>query len=356
MPAEISLQSRWGEKANRRDLSSVRLEMKFLHLFLSFGLVVSSSGQESSEVDFIRYLENPDGTSSLQTAVARFAKNGSIVDLVSVVHLADSEYFDRMNGLLANYDAVLYEMVGGQFNPNQDAAIPSEAGMPDVRSLQKMATTFLGLEYQLDGIDYTKANFVHADIDWVQYQELMVAKNQTFATLFTRALNLAQEGDAEDLPTSEINFSDLFSRILTAVRTGDGSDLKRSLAPMLGDSEDFITQLEGEEGTVIVSERNKVVLQKLSEEMKKDQRGMYAIFYGGGHMPDLERRLLAEGYRKEAVVWMDAWAMDAEADSTGEAGPGVLANPGEFLLELLEQNPEVLGILQQLGTALEGLE
>lgn len=330
--------------------------MKFLLPLLSIGLILPTLAQEAVERDYIRFLESPDGTSSLQTAVARFQKDGSVVDLVSVVHLADSEYFDDMNRLLANYDAVLYEMVGGQFTPGEDSSAPPEAGMPDVRSLQKMATTFLGLEYQLDGIDYSGANFVHADIDWEQYQDLMIAKNQTFATLFTRALNLAQEGDPEDLPTSEIDLPKLFSRILTAVRTGDGSELKRSMAPMLGDSEDFITQLEGEEGTVIVTERNKVVLQKLEEVMKAKNRGMYAIFYGGGHMPDLEERLLAEGYRKGAVVWMDAWAMDVEAESAGDSDSDILANPGNFLLDLLEQNPEVIGILQQLGTALEGVE
>lgn len=332
--------------------------MKKRLLLLSAISIWPVLAENPAEPDYIRYHEEADGKSSLQTAVARFEKGGSVVDLVSVVHLADPEYFDRLNGLLANYDAVLYEMVGGSYSADQQAAIPSETGMPDVRSLQKMATTFLDLEFQLEGIDYSKKNFVHADIDWEQYQELMLAKNQTFATLFSRAMALAQEGDADSLPTAEVNVTQLLGRIMTAIRTGDGSDLKRSMAPMLGDSEDFITRLEGEDGTVIVSERNKVVLQKLEQVMQPNQSGMYAIFYGGGHMPDLERRLLADGYRKTAVVWMDAWAMggDAEAEDSSSGGSAILAEPGNFLLDLLEQNPEVIEMLQQLGTALEGLE
>jgi len=314
--------------------------------------------QEGGEADYIRFEEKDDGTSSLQTAVARFEKAGTIVDLVSVVHLADPEYFDRMNGLLANYDTVLYEMVGGKYAPDQPDAPGSQMieGMPDVRSLQKMATTFLDLEFQLEGIDYAAPNFVHADVDWEEYQELMLAKNQTFATLFTRAMTLAQEGNIEGLPTDEINLSQLLGNVVTAIRTGDGSSLKRSFAPMLGESEDFITQIEGDDGTVLVSERNRVVIRKLGEELAGRRSGMYAIFYGGGHMPDLERRLVADGFKKEAVVWIDAWAMEAETGNSEDAGAELLANPGDFLLDLLGQNPEVIEMLQQLGTALEGLE
>lgn len=52
-----------------------------------------------------------------------------------------------------------------------------------------MASSFLGLEFQLDSIDYEAKNFIHADVDWKQYNELMTAKSQSFATLFTRAMN-----------------------------------------------------------------------------------------------------------------------------------------------------------------------
>lgn len=310
--------------------------------------------QEDAGADYIRFEEKDDGTSSLKTAVVRFEKAGTVVDLVSVVHLADPEYYDRMNGLLANYDSVLYEMVGGKYTPGQTGE--TIEGMPDVRGLQQMATTFLDLEFQLEGIDYSAPNFVHADVDWEEYQELMVAKNQTFATLFSRAMSLAQDGDIEGLPTDEVDLSMLLGSVITAIRTGDGSSLKRSFAPMLGESEDFITKIEGEDGTVLVTERNRVVLRKLEEEMEAKRPGMFAIFYGGGHMPDLEAQLLADGFQKEAVVWIDAWAMEANSEDSAEVGSEVLENPGDFLLNLLGQNPEVIEMLQQLGTVLEGIE
>ena len=136
--------------------------------------------------------------------------------------------------------------------------------------------------------------------------------------------------------------------------SGDGNELKRGIAPLISESEAFITRLEGDDGTVLVSERNRVVMEVLAEESEVRGGGKFAIFYGAGHMPDLERRLLADGFTKGESIWLDAWSIpDAEiaaADASGAA-----PSSADVLGRLLEDNPGIMTTIQQLGSLLESL-
>lgn len=303
--------------------------------------------------DYIRFTEGKE-RDTLQTAVTRFRRDGYVVDLVGVVHLADSKYFESLNRLLATYDRVLYEMVGGAYTPEAAEAVPSgDDEMAGIRQLQTMAKSILGLEFQLDGIDYTVENFVHADVDSEGLDDLMEARNQNFSEIFSRAMTLSQEGGIAGLPSSEAGMNQMFSSLLSAVTTGNSNELKRLLAPFLSEAEAFIAQLEGEDGTVLVTERNKVVMTKLAEEQEKYGPGSYAIFYGAGHMPDLEERLLALGYSISETSWSDAWVMAHPGEETSEAATAI--EPGDFFLNLLQDNPEMMEGLQKMGEMLEQL-
>jgi hypothetical protein len=338
------------------------------HLFVSLILTSYASGLAAQTlsppaaavidpVDYIRYVEEPGVSSRLQTAVVRFQKGGTVVDLVGVVHLGDAAYFENLNALLKGYDAVLYEMVGGKHEPVADDAGDLEAApeMASVRQLQQLARSFLGLEFQLDGIDYSARNFIHADVAWEEFNTLMMVRGQSFATLFTRALTLAEEGEVAGIPNDEEVIAAMMKRIFTAVMTGNSNELKRSIAPLVSEAEGLITQLEGDDGTVLVSERNRVVMEVLAEEREVRGGGKFAVFYGAGHMPDLEKRLLAEGFSKEKTIWADAWTI-ADAGVSGAAGSvPATSSPAGMLGKLLEENPEIMTTIQQLGTLLETL-
>lgn len=320
------------------------------------GLPTSEAG---SQVDYIRYEEEATLPARLQTAVVRFEKGRSIVDLVGVVHLGDAAYYENLNELLKGYDAVLYEMVGGGSPPETGVGSDPAASpeMVSVRKLQQLARSFLGLEFQIDRIDYSARNFVHADVGWGEFTALMQARNQSFATMFTRALSMAEAGAVAGLPNDEEVMAAMMKRIFTAVLTGNSNELKRSIAPLISESESFITQLEGDDGTVLVSERNRVVMEVLTEEREVRGGGKFAIFYGAGHMPDLENRLLAEGFTKGKSIWLDAWMIPdvaiAPADAFGAAAG--TQSPADLLGRLLEDNPGIMTTIQQLGTLLETL-
>jgi len=323
---------------------------------------VQDSPNLENEVEYIRYLGSSVDAAAieatpdrLQTAVVRFEKDGTVIDLVGVVHLGDAVYYEALNERLKGYDAVLYEMVGGPHQPGEalpEGAIAEEMG--SIRQLQQLAKSFLGLEFQLDGIDYTAPNFIHADVAWTEFTSLMEARNETIMTLFTRAISLAEGGEIAGIPNDEAAMEAMMKRIFNAVLTGNSGELKRSIAPLLSEAEGFITRLEGDDGTVIVSERNRVVMEKLAEVRAAKGRGEYAIFYGAGHMPDLEKRLLADGFVKRETVWLDAWSIPAGGVATSPTGSPT-GSPAEMLIRLLSENPEVMTGLQDLGTMLEDL-
>jgi hypothetical protein len=82
-------------------------------------------------------------------------------------------------------------------------------------------------------------------------------------------------------------------------------------------------------GSVILAERNKVVLRVLKKVLDEGTRKKIGIFYGGGHMPDLERRLIRElGFRRVRHEWLLAWDI-RRAAKKGEAGEAEAGKEGK---------------------------
>ena len=110
------------------------------------------SAKKVEEVQYIHFVaaapdaSAPDATAPgvsapdrLQTAVVRFEKDGTVIDLIGVVHLGDAVYYEALNERLKAYDAVLYEMVGGPHEPGEalpEGAVAEEMG--SVRQIQAM--------------------------------------------------------------------------------------------------------------------------------------------------------------------------------------------------------------------------
>jgi hypothetical protein len=265
--------------------------------------------------DSIRYLERPDGRAELQTAVISLKNaTGAQVDLVSAVHIADEAYFEAMNQLLATYDVVLYELVGGPMEQRDEQKAATELGASHL--LQRVVQSMLGLRYQLDGIDYSRPNFVHADATWEDWEKMTQAREQNMATLFARAMEMQNDPEMKK-EMEKMSSEDVFTQILSAVQEFSPDKFKRSLAPMLSQSEGFVTMLEGKDGTVLITERNKIVIQSVDEQIAKGHRKI-AVFYGAGHMPDLEARLQAKGFTSAGTQWMSAWNIgDSTASVSG---------------------------------------
>ena len=87
--------------------------------------------------------------------------------------------------------------------------------------------------------------------------------------------------------------------------------LKRVMSTQFSDLEGMMSVIEGDDGSTIIGQRNRKALEVLRREMSKGKKRI-GIFYGAGHLPDMEQRL-AEGFGMypdlKTTKWLTAWDM-----------------------------------------------
>lgn len=248
---------------------------------------------------FIRLADDADGApAALQVVVARYLDDrGRNLDLVGAVHVADREYFVELNRRFANYDTVLYELVG---DPDGGGG-PASPGMALVGLLQGGMKDALGLAFQLDEIDYGRANFVHADMTPAEFSASMAERNESMVGTFVQMWAVSSAAQAAGTQPPEA----ALLRILLA--SDRQLALKQTLAESLVDQQMLLNALAGKNGSTLITERNRKALAVLERELASGANRL-ALFYGAGHMPDFHRRLTAEhGFRLENLEWVDAW-------------------------------------------------
>jgi hypothetical protein len=108
--------------------------------------------------------------------------------------------------------------------------------------------------------------------------------------------------------------------LLAAMNSPDSArQYKLLLARQFQDIEAQIEGMEGPDGTVLLTERNKAALRVLRETID-DGRKDIGIFYGAGHMWGLEGVLVGEmGFERSGVEWRTAW--DMTGAPTTKPGP-----------------------------------
>lgn len=259
--------------------------------------------------DFLRFSED-DARGRLEAAIVRYARpigngrgNGSSVELIGAVHVGDTAYYDFLNERMETYDALLYEMVG---NPEElKDAEKLAANQNPLRMIMRMVKGILKLDYQLDAIDYSKENFVHADLDMEQFSGMMAERGENMFTILQNAMrNSAKQSDTASTATAAP--FDL-APILAALASPDSaSALKLVMAKQFDTADILLDSAESEGGTVILTERNKHVMKVIEEQSAAGKMNL-GVFYGAAHLADLERRLIDAGYLKVANEWVTAW-------------------------------------------------
>lgn len=293
-------------------------ELKSLQvlILLLFGPAVAAYGQETVQVDkpikkreptkFIRVHYDEYGEPlALQTATVKYIlkdDQGGVraeVFLESVVHVGDAAYYRGFNRRFPNYDVVLYELVAG---PDQRVPDPGKGAPHPARLLQKLVGDSLGLEFQIDRINYGAENMVHADLS---PQEMVAARYQrgddeiamlvdVFLHLLRQASNQAQAEPVALLDPAILSDPDggIELRRMMA-RTFDDPNSPALLPPTL------IRNL--------IDDRNRRAVEVFQEQLDKGERRI-AFFWGAAHMPDLEKRLVLEyGFQRETARWRNAW-------------------------------------------------
>jgi hypothetical protein len=264
--------------------------------------------------------DKKDTPIALETATVRFVPKGGeagvTVDLIAAVHVGDQAYYDALNKQMEQYDVLLYELVA-----DEGTRIPKggkrEKENP-LSKLQGLMKTVLDLESQVEQIDYTKKNFVHADLSPEKMAEAIKERGDDGLTIaLSVAADMLRKQNREEMKKGKEpdkgkkdkdDEPDLLGMLLdpqAAVK------LKRTMAEQFeaaGDDGGLGPTI----GNILVADRNKAALKVLQKEIAKGKKKI-GIFYGAAHMPDFEKRL-AEDFdlKKDKVDWVTAWDLKAK--------------------------------------------
>jgi len=250
----------------------------------------------------MRFVELADREGHVDTAIQTYRHpSGVEVALVGAVHIGDKAYYDALNKRFKRYDSVLYEMI------KDDEVDPSEisgSGHP-VSQMQLGMKNMLGLDFQLEGIDYSVKNFVHADLDPATFSKLQGEKGENFFTLALQSFFQEKQMMANG-QLSGLNGLGL----LVALASNDREHtLKWMFAQQLSEMESMMAGIDqgmDGKGSVILRGRNDKAFQVLASEIQSGKKRL-AVFYGAGHMPDMDRRLNEMGFRRVREEWLVAW-------------------------------------------------
>ena len=245
-----------------------------------------------------------------QAAAAAGRREPLEVDLVGAVHLGSRQYYDTLDRLFQEYDAVLYELVA----PDH-ARVPKAGRKPSgaIGSAQQGLTKMLGLEFQLDKIDYTARNFVHADLSPKEFDAAMAKRGESWWTMFSRVMreSAARADRGGKQPAADVGFGDIFGILF-----GNNRELRlrRLMAEQFTDMEVLTAAFGGEEGSSLITDRNAAALEVLTEQIAKGRRKI-AIFYGAAHMDDFDRKLRRDfQLQPRETVWLEAWDLRDPVD------------------------------------------
>jgi hypothetical protein len=239
--------------------------------------------------------------------------NGPIISLVGVVHIGDAVYYKQLQTLLDKQNIVLYERVKP---PKQPFATPTPASAPIAptttgptprppASMQKRLAETLGLTFQLTEIQYNRPFFINSDLSFDDLRTLAAQGGKaTEEQLSSLTGSLTGQGFMGEFMNGMMDRMDknprqkrYFKRFLMQTLSTAGL-----METALGKSKPGQMSMQD----LIIVERNKEVIKDLKTTITKKPRTI-AIFYGAGHMEDLEKRLITEmAYKPAEERWFVA--------------------------------------------------
>jgi hypothetical protein len=247
---------------------------------------------------------------AMETAIVRYAtadaaKGGApkpYVDLVGAVHIGDRAYYEKLNDRFKNYDAVLYELVAPE-----GTVVPKGHGMANnhpLGALQNGMKSMLEIEHQLEQIDYTGANMVHADLSPDEFFQSMADRDEGFVQMYFKLLGSSVAQQSEQAAEGVSAEFDLMAALLAEDRA---RQLKIAMAKQFESMESMFAGLSGPGGSTLITERNNRALDVLAEKLD-DGEARLAVFYGAGHLADMHEQMAKRfGMAPVSIEWVEAW-------------------------------------------------
>jgi hypothetical protein len=291
------------------------------------------------QLAFIRGQETPEKQSALQTLSAEFkpaSGNGPSIWLIGVAHLGSSEYYKAIQKRLDSQSRVLFEGVGAE-KLQQGQKLDSAGG------IQTQLAKSLGLEFQLDAIDYKRPHFVNCDltVDGLQNAVSERSEKRTNARPNTGETSPAgtkeKEPGKNGLKLPEKVDNETFSALMDAIHgEGEMAESLGALVGLMGSTPEMrettklmLIEALGQAGEIIdiakaaspdikdlfevlITERNEEVIRQLKAQLPKLAGGQsIAVFYGAAHMDEIAKRLTSQlNYQPATREWDTAFTAD----------------------------------------------
>ena len=202
---------------------------------------------------------------------------------------------------------------GGE-GPGTDLAAGPDAGggalaLAGEDSLQSELAAALGLEFQLDALDYSGAGFRPADLAMDELERALAAEGIDFAAIEGSLAGSSLPGKLAMFILRVVKFADRWLGGALA------DTFKVVLIEVLADEavlEQALAQFGRGFGTVIIDQRNQVAVNELEAIIEREPEvDSVAILYGAAHMEDMGERLADQlGYRPQRDTWLTAFEVD----------------------------------------------
>lgn len=274
---------------------------------------------------YLRTVRGTNGAVALEVALRRLEPvrgRGPNLWLAAVTHLGTSNYYAQLQQFLDAQPLVLYEAV------RHDADQPP--GPREGYSLQADLARVLGLTFQLDAIRYDRPHFKNSDLSFADLARLFAVHTNLTAAASPGASGAAPPAGAVEFGAlaQALSGEGLFgglARLGVSVLAASPrlqAATKVALIEMLGQLPNDLTQIEGLPPglqrlmRVLVEERNEAVVRDARAALaRRPPPAAVAVFYGAGHMADLEYRLCRGlGYQPAEDRWLTAFAVDPRAE------------------------------------------
>ena len=268
-------------------------------------LCLAAAPTTSTSSKFLRFVEDDHGGGVLQASTITYRNSAGVsVDLIAAVHVADASFFHDLNKSFEQYDSLLYEMVKPEgADPSQPRDPNGTHALSWVTMLQHFLQQTLSLSFQLDEIDYSRKNFVHADLSLEQFQQMQQARGESMMTIMLQQMIREMSQENPNTPQPDL------SALLLALQSPDRPrQLKLLLAREFEQIDEMTAGMDGPNGSVIIGERNKAAIGVLKKRIAAGDHKI-GIFYGAAHLKGMEKILTEQmGFHPIGEPkWRTAW-------------------------------------------------
>lgn len=298
---------------------------------------------------YLRIDESQTERIELQVAIRKLepgTNTAPVIWLAAVTHIGETNYYRALQEHLTKHDLVLFEAVlpekKGGWTGEQFSRI--RGPIPEIEAEANLQTELahsLGLAFQLEAIDYNKTNYRNSDISVEGIQRLMMPPGYRPAKKGEKPAPKKKSAQAEATEEPNESFDQLmqimqgkgflgglvkFGVSMIAANPRLQAVTKLTFIEVLGGLKGDLAQTKAvppqmaELLKVLIHGRNQVVVDDLQKELQRSQPpASISVFFGAGHMDDLERRIRRQlGYRPGEDVWVLAFGVDLKQSGISE--------------------------------------